>query len=141
MSKPKPTYYGNEDQYPRYDNYDAIEVSRTMHIPCDYDGVIGVPITFLESYNPKQFDILGITTSPSHLDNKDEAKRIVAYKEAVQLSPGKEKQYGGKVNDGAVILLSSPPSQGTYYNEPSTNKYLRLVYARILIKRKEKADG
>ncbi len=63
MAKPKPTYYGNEDQYPKYDNYDAIEVSRTMHIPCDYDGVMGVPITFLERYNPKQFEILGATES------------------------------------------------------------------------------
>ena len=59
MAKPKPTYYGNENQYPKYDNYDAIEVSRVTNIPCDWDGVMGVPITFLGSYNPKQFEILG----------------------------------------------------------------------------------
>ena len=45
--------------YPKYDNYDAIEVSKTVRIPCDYDGVMGVPITFLDKYNPKQFEILG----------------------------------------------------------------------------------
>ena len=59
MTKPKPAYFGNEDQYPKYDNYDAIEVSRVTNIPCDYYGVMGVPITFLNSYNPKQFEIIG----------------------------------------------------------------------------------
>lgn len=52
-------YAGNEDAYPRYDNYDAIEVSRTQEIPIDYDGVMGVPITFMTKYNPDQFEILG----------------------------------------------------------------------------------
>lgn len=47
------------DAYPRYDNYDAIEVSRTADIPCDYYGVMGVPITFMQYFNPNQFEILG----------------------------------------------------------------------------------
>ena len=47
--------------YPRYDNYDAIEVGKTAEIPEDYFGVMGVPITFLDKYNPAQFEILGIT--------------------------------------------------------------------------------
>lgn len=45
--------------YPKYDNYAAIEVSRVCNIPVDYEGVMGVPITFLEHYNPEQFEILG----------------------------------------------------------------------------------
>ncbi len=45
--------------YPKYDNYDAIEVSKTARIPGDYDGVMGVPITFLNKYNPEQFEIVG----------------------------------------------------------------------------------
>ncbi len=45
--------------YPKYDNYDAIEVSKSNDIPCDYYGVMGVPITFLDKYNPDQFEILG----------------------------------------------------------------------------------
>lgn len=45
--------------YPKYDNYDAIEVSKTADIPCDYDGVMGVPITFMDKYNPDQFEIVG----------------------------------------------------------------------------------
>lgn len=46
------------DEYPKYDNYDAIEVSKTSDIPVDYDGVMGVPITFLDKYNPEQFEII-----------------------------------------------------------------------------------
>jgi hypothetical protein len=45
--------------YDKYDNYDAIEVSFTDAIPSDYDGVMGVPISFLDKYNPEQFEILG----------------------------------------------------------------------------------
>jgi hypothetical protein len=51
-------YKGNEDSYPKYDNYDAIEVSRVVNIPKDYDGVMGVPITFLNKYNSEQFEII-----------------------------------------------------------------------------------
>ena len=49
----------NPEEFPKYDNYDAIEVSKTADIPCDYDGVMGVPITFLDKYNPGQFEIVG----------------------------------------------------------------------------------
>ena len=47
------------EEYPKYDNYDAIEVGKTSDIPYDYDGIMGVPITFLDKYNPDQFEILG----------------------------------------------------------------------------------
>lgn len=56
-------YIGNEVDYPTYDNYDAIEVSRTQNIPMDYSGPMGVPITFLTKYNPDQFEIIGATES------------------------------------------------------------------------------
>ena len=49
----------NPVEYPKYDNYDCIEVSATSDIPCDYNGVMGVPISFLDKYNPNQFEILG----------------------------------------------------------------------------------
>lgn len=49
------------DVYPKYDNYDAIEVSKTADVPCDYYGVMGVPITFVSKFNPDQFEILGDT--------------------------------------------------------------------------------
>lgn len=48
----------NPDDYPKYDNYDAINVDKTADIPMDYDGAMGVPITFLDKYNPEQFEII-----------------------------------------------------------------------------------
>ena len=48
------------EEYPKYDNYDAINVDKVAEIPCDYDGVMGVPITFLDKYNPEQFEIVGM---------------------------------------------------------------------------------
>ncbi len=52
-------YYGNESCYPKYDNADAINVNRVADIPCDYFGVMGVPISFINKYNPEQFILLG----------------------------------------------------------------------------------
>ena len=49
----------NEEEYPKYDNYDAIEVGKTKDIPMDYNGIMGVPITFLDKYCPEQFEIVG----------------------------------------------------------------------------------
>ncbi len=49
------------EAYPHYVNYDAIEVSKTEDIPCDYDGLMGVPITFMDKYNPEQFEIIGVS--------------------------------------------------------------------------------
>ncbi len=48
------------EEYPKYDNYDAIEVGKTKEIPMDWDGAMGVPITFLDKYNPDQFEIVGL---------------------------------------------------------------------------------
>ena len=51
----------NSLDYPKYDNYNAINIDKVAYIPIDYDGVMGVPITFLDKYNPNQFEILGST--------------------------------------------------------------------------------
>ena len=51
-------YKGNEDKYPRFDNCNGINVNRTQDIPKDYNGLMGVPITFLHKYNPEQFEIV-----------------------------------------------------------------------------------
>lgn len=96
------------EEYPRYDNYDAIEVSKTADIPMDYDGVMGVPITFLDKYSPEQFEILGITDrgNPYGLTTK-------VY--------GKETPHAGDLNRRGAIL---------------TDNGLKATYARLLIKRK-----
>ena len=49
----------SEEEYPKYDNYDAINIDKVKHIPCDYDGIMGVPITFFDKYNRSQFEIIG----------------------------------------------------------------------------------
>lgn len=59
----------NETDYPRFDNYNAINVDKVVDIPCDYDGLMGVPITFLNSYNPEQFEIIDGIGRYSILDN------------------------------------------------------------------------
>ena len=66
----------NPTEYPKYDNYDAIECSKTAEIPMDYDGVIGVPITFLDKYCPEQFEILGLMSGAKgeNLTNGDDGR-------------------------------------------------------------------
>lgn len=56
-------YYGNETEYPKYDNYDAINVNATKEIPSDYYGLMGVPLSFMDKYNPKQFEIISKMTT------------------------------------------------------------------------------
>jgi hypothetical protein len=62
------TFKGNEKDFPTYDNYDAIEVSQAINIPKNYDGAMGVPITFLDKYNPNQFEIIGLGIANLGLD-------------------------------------------------------------------------
>ena len=62
----------NAIEYPKYDNYDAINVDKTSDIPCDYDGCMGVPITFLDKYNPEQFEILGDSRFHDNQDFSDD---------------------------------------------------------------------
>ena len=81
------------EQYPHYDNYDAIEVSKTAQIPCDYYGVMGVPITFLDKYNPNQFEILGLIADKRN-DNPAFIKGVPTY-----LDEG-HKNYVGAVLNG-----------------------------------------
>jgi len=77
------------EEYPKYDNYDAINVDKTKYIPCDYDGVMGVPITFMDKFNPAQFEILGLdryaegNTMPNrrmHINGKEIYARILIRK-------------------------------------------------------------
>lgn len=92
-------------QYPKYENYDAIEVGRTQNIPADYDGVMGVPITFLDKYNPDQFDILMLANGNARTN--------------VPVAMLKEAGYRPHLEDrGGVGIIDG-----------------RRVYARILIRR------
>ena len=69
----------NPIDYPHYDNYDAIEVSKTADIPMDYDGVMGVPITFMDKYCPGQFEIVG--RADANIANEDNEYYIPGFKD------------------------------------------------------------
>jgi hypothetical protein len=78
----------NAKDYPKYDNYDAINVNKIKDIPMDYDGVMGVPITFLQNYNPAQFEIIG---------------NLIAGGNARELGATKTDTFTGVKWNGAVI--------------------------------------
>ena len=108
-------HYTPED-YPHYDNYDAINVNSTNDIPCDYNGVMGVPITFLDKYNPDQFEIIGLGISNSGIEcgvkpYKPEHKKY-----------RKEVQKRGAVDGDLYMMIDG---------------VVTVPYARILIRNKK----
>lgn len=115
------------DDYPRYDNYDAIEVSKILDIPLDYSGVMGVPITFLGKYNPDQFEIVGITKTWFGGASK-------TYDMQTQVSKNGAKSTVSKLNDGPALRVSVPPKDKTYYIVDG--EYFIQAYARVLIRNK-----
>lgn len=114
----------NPEEYPTYDNYDAIEVEKTAEIPYDYPGVMGVPITFLNNHNPEQFEIVGITKTWFGGAKK-------TYPRQIQVSPSGAESTVTKLNDGAAIKLDKPPVK-TYYRVD--DEIFRQAFARILIR-------
>ena len=113
--------------YKKYDNYDAIEVPFTDAIPSDYDGVMGVPVTFLDKHCPEQFEIVGITKTWFGAATK-------TYPEQVQVDANGKRKTVTKLNDGAVLKIDDPPIGTTYY-EVNGEKYIQ-TYPRILIRAK-----
>ncbi|MEA5099937.1 MAG: adenine-specific methyltransferase EcoRI family protein [Bacteroidales bacterium] len=104
------------EEYPTYENYNAINVNVTKDIPCDYNGNMGVPITFMDKYNPEQFEIIGLGISNSGIEigvkpYKPEHKKY-----------RKEIQKRGAV-DGDLYMI--------------TNGIVDVPYARIIIKNKK----
>ncbi|WP_277871560.1 adenine-specific methyltransferase EcoRI family protein [Cryobacterium luteum] len=111
--------YGGTNYQP-YDNFDAIEVPFTDAIPADYDGVMGVPITWLAKYNPDQFEILGTDESDFAPSKTYRAKSKV-----VDGSPVKSNTGSG----GAYIRTESFDS-GTYFD---VGYPVKRMYKRIFI--------
>ncbi len=121
----------NPDEYPKYDNYDAINVDATADIPEDYYGIMGVPITFLDKYNPDQFEILGISKTWYGMANK-------TYPNQLQIDKKGKQSIVSKLNDGPVLNLPAPPVNQTYY--VVDDKYYIQLYARILIRRRQNGN-
>ena len=110
--------------YEHYDNYDAIEIPYTDAIPADYDGVMGVPITFLDKYNPDQFEIIGS-------DGFDSMPPTKVY-------PTKTRYLNGKVaksNTGTLgpVIRETEFGKGTYFD---VGYPVKQLYKRIFIRRK-----
>jgi hypothetical protein len=118
------------DEYPHYDNYDAIEVSRYTDMPYDYEGAMGVPITFVDKYNPDQFEILGMTSGRHEF----EARPTKRYSNAVQIQPDGRESNGGKVNTGPALLVAQPPAKATVYVADDVDGYLVRTYMRIVVR-------
>ncbi len=114
-------------KYDKYDNYDAIEVPFTDAIPSDYNGVMGVPISFLDKYNPDQFEIVGS-------DAYDESAPTKKYSKKEKVVDGKRM----KSNTGTMgcVIREKRFGSGTYFD---VGYPVRAVYKRIFIKHKGKA--
>lgn len=123
--------YTPED-YPQYDNFDAIDVGKTADIPMDYNGVMGVPITFLDKYNPNQFEILGLTQLGCH-DLCPDTKKYNDYKEMYRETDLPTGHGGGKTNENAV--LKGKGKKKTYYIGPK-GEIVHSAFKRILIRKK-----
>lgn len=125
-------YYGFEYMYPRYINYDAINVDKTADIPMDYDGIIGVPITFLDKYNPDQFEIveLGIVGSCNFINNK---KMEILDKNG---NPTGKFTFNAK---GTLYRAYNPnnPKDKPAFKDVETGELYSSIYARILIRKKK----
>lgn len=119
-------------EYPSYDNYDAININKVDSIPYDYEGVMGVPITFFDKYNPNQFDILGMTTGR----NEFIARPTKRYINPIQINKDGSSTNGSKANTRATLLLPDIPSGRIYYVAENSEKPFEILYARILIRNK-----
>lgn len=124
---PDKKYYGNEDKYPRYDNYDAINVDKLADIPSDYEGVMGVPITFLDKYNPEQFEIIELGNGRDNFTPTKDYINPKMYKNGIESN-------GNAINRVLVYTIDSIPSKGVYYKADNCDKLLFAPYARVCIR-------
>lgn len=122
------------EEYPTYDNYDSINVNKVSDIPCDYNGVMGVPITFMDKYNPEQFEIVGLLQSST--DEQAGIPNLRYYNDFKEMRQDMSftGASGGKANGNPVI--KEKPVKGNFLYNPITKEYVHSLYARIVIRRK-----
>jgi hypothetical protein len=111
--------------FDKYDNYNAIEVSLVKNIPSDYNGVMGVPISFLNKYNPDQFEILGS-------DAYDKTPATKKYTNKVKIVNGKRMK--SKTGTMGCVIKRNDYGVGTYFD---VGYPVQAVYKRIFIKDKK----
>lgn len=118
--------------YRRYDNYDVIEVPSVGSIPSDFPGIMGVPITFLDKYNPDQFEILGSTQRGCH-DRVPDIKKYDVYKE-MRPDGSPTRSSGGKTNENPN-LEGNDGKKNYFINEEG--HIVQSAYSRIFIKHRK----
>lgn len=101
----------NPKDYPSFDNYNAINVSRTANIPCDYPGIMGVPITFLDKYDPDQFDILMLANGNVRANSNPETLKLVGY-ERHENDRGGVGIINGKRSYARILVRNKHPKVG-----------------------------
>lgn len=119
--------------YDNYDNYDAIEVPFTDAIPSDYDGVMGVPVSFIDKYNPEQFEILGSTQRGCH-DRVPDTKKYDDYWEMRQ-DGTKTGSTGGKTNENGN--LEGNDGRKNYFINKDGH-VVQSAFSRIFIRHKRR---
>ena len=117
------------EKYKKYANYDAINVDSYKEIPVDYDGFMGVPITFLDKLNPNQFELIALGNSR---DNFTPSLDFVNPKKVLKDGTIRD---GGAINCVLALEVDSAPVGKVYYISDNF-KYLVAPYARIIIRRK-----
>lgn len=122
----------SEKEFPNYINYDAINVDKSTDIPMDYDGVIGVPITFLDKYSPEQFEIIGLGIVGS-CEFANERRMEILDKNG--LPTGKYTINAKGTLYRKHLDLDKKPAA---FKDCETGELYQSIYARILIKRKKK---
>ena len=121
------------EAYPTYDNFDAIEVSKTADIPCDFYGVMGVPITFMSQHNPQQFEIIGLSQKCGF-----GAESIKLYDDYIEVTQdGTPTGSTGKKTNGNPMLVGKPKSGNYYVNGQDI---VHSLYSRIFIRRCDHED-
>jgi hypothetical protein len=119
------------DDYPKYDNYDAIDVTSIADIPVDYDGLIGVTPGFLAKRNPSQFKIVGIAKTWWGMASK-------TYPTQIQIKKAGKRSEVSKLNDAPAIKIDTLPAGKTYYTVG--DEMFIATYVRILIRKVNSED-
>lgn len=127
-------YSDDPSKYPHYDNYDAINVDKVADIPEDYEGVMGVPITFLNRHCPEQFEILGLLQSSTEeqagISILREYNDFLEMRQDMTFTGAK----GSKANGNPVLKGKS--TKGNFLYNSITGEYCHSAYARVTVRRK-----
>lgn len=124
------------EEYPKFDNYNAIEVSKVKDIPCDYSGVMGVPITFLAEYNPDQFELLGVSSAMSNDDSLNVRKDYSKY---IGYKQNGEKNGRTGSTFGNAPVIEKDDGKSVYYE--LDGRRVQATYARLFVRNKHPEEA